>query len=208
MKKLNRVLTSFLITALLTSCAPTERQQQALKSASYKQGKVVYRFDNEQSRIGFSVRQNARVVVGVFKAAEGQLTFNSCDADSVSLEVTIASESVDVDNVLIESIIRGRGWFESKDFPLMRFDSRSVRFNDGGAIVAGNLTVRDLPGEILLDVGFPEIDPLAFPAEIAFTAKTSFSRSRYGMTAMQSSVADDIVVDIEGSLGVAQNSCN
>jgi polyisoprenoid-binding protein YceI len=143
-----------------------------------------WRLDTTHSTIGFTVRHMVVAKVrGRFNRLEGRLFVNG-DLTKAQAEVKIDAASIDTQVEARDNHLRSRDFFDVAAFPRLIFRSRRVvaagqeRYH-----VVGDLTVRDVTREVVLETEFlgRVTDPFGVE-RLAFSARTSIDRKDFGLT--------------------------
>ncbi|HEY0994178.1 MAG TPA: YceI family protein [Kofleriaceae bacterium] len=142
-----------------------------------------WNIDATHSIIGFSIRHMVfSKVRGRFLRYTGAVQLDA-DLAASSVEVTIDAASIDTGNAQRDGHLRSADFFDAERFPELRF--RSTRVDDLGGDrlrVTGNLTIRDIAREAVLDVerAGRGVDPWG-NERIGFVARTSLDRKDFGL---------------------------
>jgi polyisoprenoid-binding protein YceI len=160
--------------------------------------------------VTFVVRQLMIRVRGTFSDVSGQIV-TGADPTSSSAAAVIAVSSVSTGNQMRDDHLRSADFFDAQRYPLMTFASRALRPADGGWVLSGELTIRDVTRPVGLEVEFLGTDPTGMQGEarIGFSARAAISRRDFGITfglatdGTKIVVADkvEIVLDVEAFLG-------
>jgi polyisoprenoid-binding protein YceI len=166
--------------------------------------------DPAHSMVTFAVRHLMSRVRGTFSDVSGQIVTSEDPSRSTAAAV-IAVPSVSTGNQMRDDHLRSADFFDAQRHPVMTFASRALRPADGGWVLSGELTIRDISRPLDLDVEFLGIDPTGMQGEtrIGFSARAAISRSDFGITfglatdGTKIVVADkvEIVLDVEACLG-------
>jgi polyisoprenoid-binding protein YceI len=142
-----------------------------------------YTVDPAHSEVGFSARHAMVTKVrGSFSDVEGSVVLDD-DANLIAVRAEIRVASVDTRNADRDAHLRSPDFFDAEAFPTMTFVSRAVTVGGEGFVVTGDLTIRDVTREVVLDVeaGGVATDPFG-NARAGFSAETEINRSDYGLT--------------------------
>lgn len=133
--------------------------------------------DSSRSVVEFRVRNfwGLATVEGWFDRFEGAYTV---DADGASVELTIESDSVNTGNEKRDHHLRSHDFFDSAEFPYIRFASREVvDLGEGRVRVSGELEVVGIPQPLTFDGIVRD-----FGDELEGEATTTVDARRYGMS--------------------------
>ena len=132
--------------------------------------------------------------------------FPDCSMQNGSLDVRINANSVDMSNPLFESVLKGKAWFNTEQFPYIHYTSDNVEINED-SLVSGTLTVRDISQPVTVDVSYENFAELKKDESIKFKGTTQFNRLDFDMTSFQSIVGKDVQVAVSGEFLQQVNMC-
>jgi polyisoprenoid-binding protein YceI len=90
---------------------------------------------------------------GRFHDVAGELTYDPARPAGTHLDLVVYTASVDMNNAEHTELLKSRDFFDSDDFPTMRFSSaRVVPTSDGSMTVEGDLTIRGITKRIAIPV--------------------------------------------------------
>jgi polyisoprenoid-binding protein YceI len=144
---------------------------------------TTWNIDATHSTIGFSIRHMVfSKVRGRFLKYTGAIRLDD-DLAKSWVEVTIDAASIDTGTAQRDTHLRSADFFDAERFSELRF--RSTRVDDLGGDrlrVTGDLTIRDVSREVVLDVepAGRGVDPWG-NERIGFVAKTSLDRKDFGL---------------------------
>ena len=166
--------------------------------------------DPAHTAVRFAVRHLMSKVHGTFSDVSGQILTGPEPSGSTATAV-IAVLSVSTGNQMRDDHLRSADFFDAERYPAMTFASTKLRRADGGWVMSGELTIRNVTRLVDLDVEFLGSDPTGLQGEprIGFSARAAISRRDFGITfglaadGTKIVVADkvDIVLDIEAVPG-------
>lgn len=139
--------------------------------------------DPSHSTVGFSVRHlGLSKVRGTFPAFTGVVTIAE-DPTASSVEVAIEVASIDTRDAGRDDHLRTNDFFDAPNHPTMTFRSTEVRGGGSDWQVTGDLTIRGVTKQVVLDATFEgtAADPWG-NSRAAFTATTEVDREDFGMT--------------------------
>lgn len=165
--------------------------------------------DPAHTTVSFAVRVLMSRVRGTFSEVSGQIV-TGADPSTSTAAAGIAVASVSTGNDMRDNHLRSADFFDAGHHPAMTFASRALRLAEGGWVLSGELTIRDVTRPVDLEVECLGIDPTGLQGEprIGFSARTTICRRDYGITfglaadGTKIVVADkvDIVLDIQAFL--------
>jgi polyisoprenoid-binding protein YceI len=159
--------------------------------------------DREHSRAEFAVRYLVSKTTGVFGEVEGTISFDEENPERSSVEATIDVSSIDTGRQKRdEDLLEREDLLEAESFPKITF--RSTRVEPSGSDrmkVLGDLTVRDVTREVMLDVRYKDhsIDGSGTHRAV-FEAETELSREEFGIdwggTPGRAVIGDEVTVKL------------
>ena len=122
-------------------------------------------------------------VKGRFRDLEATLQIDEANPENSRAEVSIAVASIDTNQETRDADLRSDNFFSAERFPYITFRSTRVeRLDDERFRLTGDLTIRDVTREVVLDGEYEgQIDDPYGNRRAAFTATTRIKRSDYGM---------------------------
>ena len=144
---------------------------------------TTWNIDASHSTVGFAIRHMVfSKVRGRFSTYTGALHLDD-DLARSSVEVAIDAASIDTGTAQRDTHLRSPDFFDVEKFPQLRFRSTKVEdAGDGRLRVTGELTIRDVTREVILEAesGGRGKDPWG-NERIGFVAKTSIDRKDFGL---------------------------
>lgn len=172
-----------------------------------------WEIDSGHSGIHFSVRHMVIAKVrGKFARWSATLLAESSDLRDAVIEAVIDTSSIDTGLADRDTHLRGGDFFDVEKYPEMTFKSTRVeRLSDDTLRLTGELTIRDVTREVVLEVehSAETQDPWG-NLRVGFTAKTSIERKEFGLTWNQALEAGGVLVgdrvDIEIEIEAVKQS--
>jgi polyisoprenoid-binding protein YceI len=163
---------------------------------------LTYAFDYSDSDIGFLYEFDGQEIRGRFPDFTGQLTLDFQKAANSKVDVIIDTTTARGGFIFATQALNGPKVLHSRKYPQMRFVSKSARSSDNGAVVTGDLTIRDvtrpvdLKVTVLRDAGTEasERDNLILWIE------TRIKRSDFNAGGYQELVSDILGIDIRARI--------
>jgi polyisoprenoid-binding protein YceI len=94
-------------------------------------------------------------VHGNFEKFKGNVNFDEESPTNSSLEIEIEAASLSTGNEQRDGHLRSPDFFDVEQYPLLRFKSKRVeQIDDHNGRIIGDLTIRDVSKEIVLDVEY------------------------------------------------------
>jgi polyisoprenoid-binding protein YceI len=159
--------------------------------------------DSARSSVGFSVRHMmfARVR-GHFAKWTAGLEFDEADLTRTSVEASIDTGSVDTRDSLRDAQLRSADFFDAEKHPHMTYKSTRIeRAGAGRYKMTGDLTIRGVTHEVVLDVEEVGSAKGQGNQRVLFRAKGSINRADWGLKFQLEAggvlVSEKVDVDIE-----------
>ena len=170
---------------------------------------TTWSIDPAHSHVGFGIRHlMISTVRGQFTDVKGTVAVDERDPTSAKIDITIATQSVTTGDEKRDGHLRSPDFFDVERFPAITFRSKRVEGRSGNSFrVLGDLTIRDVTREVVLDVELlgRATDPWGND-RAAFEASTKINRGDYGLTwnaALEAGgvlVGDEVKISIESEL--------
>jgi polyisoprenoid-binding protein YceI len=155
-----------------------------------------WNIDTTHSGINFSVRHMVIARVrGAFRRFSGAIALDAQDVTASSVSVSIEAASVDTGVEQRDGHLRSADFFDVEKYPALTFQSTKVEKGGSGLRVTGDLTIRDVTRQVVLDVeqlGTGK-DPWG-NLRVAFAARGSLDRRDFGLTWNQALEAGGVLV--------------
>jgi polyisoprenoid-binding protein YceI len=132
----------------------------------------------------FSVKHMVIATVkGRFRSLSGTLTVDEANPANSRVEASIDVASIDTGDPQRDAHLRSDDFFNAERFPQMTFRSTRVEHvEDDRWKVYGDLTIRDITREVVLDTEFDGRTVGLYGKEVAaFTATTELNRKDFGL---------------------------
>jgi polyisoprenoid-binding protein YceI len=148
-------------------------------------GTATWKFDPQHTSAQFAVKHlMISTVRGAFSKVTGTVTYDDQDISKSVVDVSIEVASVDTREPARDKDLRSEKFFDVEHFPTMTFKSKKVeRVSSGKLKVTGDLTIRGVTKEVVLDVDGPTA-PVTDPygnQRAAVNATTKVNRLDYGV---------------------------
>lgn len=143
----------------------------------------LWNIDTTHSGIHFSVRHMVFARVrGRFTGWSGAIQLDPSHPARSSVEVEIQAGSIDTGVADRDNHLRSPDFLDVEQFPTLRFKSKSVEEAGDRYRITGDLTIRGVTREVVLDVEYAgqAKDPWG-NKRAAFTASASFDRKDFGL---------------------------
>ena len=153
--------------------------------------------DLAHSGVTFSIRHMVvSKVRGRFAKFAGVLHLDAEDLTRSSVEATVDASSIDTGTEQRDAHLRSADFFDAEKYPELRFRSTRIeKSSDDRFRVAGELTIRDVTREIVLDVesGGRAKDPWG-NERVGFVATATLDRKDFGLKWNQALEAGGVLV--------------
>jgi polyisoprenoid-binding protein YceI len=142
-------------------------------------------------------------IFGRFNAVKGTFTLDKDEPRNSSFTVTIPIKSVDTNNKDRDKHLLSPTFFNEKQFPLLKFQSTSVKAAKGGYKVVGKLTLHGVTKPITFTLQGGKEVSFQGVKHIGFTTELTLKRTDFGMTKMLPALGDrvTIAIGLEGTKG-------
>jgi polyisoprenoid-binding protein YceI len=169
-----------------------------------------WNIDASHTNAHFSVRHMMITNVrGEFQKLEGTVTFDSANPEATEIEATVDVASINTRDAQRDGHLKSADFLDAEKFPKLTFKSKSVKAKGKDHLtVTGDLTIRGVTKEIVLDVEGPSAastDPFG-NVRVGATATTKLKRDEFGIVwnaALEAGgvlVGNDVNVTIDISL--------
>ncbi|MBP2436172.1 YceI family protein [Microbacterium amylolyticum] len=142
-----------------------------------------YVLDAAHSDVGFEVRHMMMSKVrGHFEVKEATFVLPENPLDA-SVEATVDVASLNSRDEGRDQHLRSADFFDAETYPKITFVSTQVREEDGGLVVDGDLTIKDVTKSVTfaLDIGGFGTDPWG-GSKAGATATATINREDFGLT--------------------------
>jgi polyisoprenoid-binding protein YceI len=144
-------------------------------------------------------------VKGAFGDVQGTVWVDDSDPRTVLVDVTIQVASIDTRQEQRDAHLRSADFFDAARFPTITFRSRAVKENhvDREFRLVGDLTIRDVTREVVLDVSAEGRLTDPWGAERAgYSARGKIDRTDFGLTWNQALETGGVLVGNEVRISV------
>jgi len=171
---------------------------------------ATYQIDGAHSSAGFTVRHMmVSNVSGAFTKLSGSVDYDTDNLAQSRIEVTIEAASVSTRNEGRDKHLRTADFFDVENHPTITFRSKRVeKAAEGRLRVVGDLTIRGVTKEVVLDVEGPTPEIQQQSAfRMGASATTRINRKDFGvnyhrvMDAGGVVVSDEVRITIDVELG-------
>jgi polyisoprenoid-binding protein YceI len=145
---------------------------------------ITWSVDPSHSAVEFSVKHMmVSTVRGRFTGVTGAIVEHPQGHGYSSVEATINAATVDTHDARRDTHLRSPDFLDVDQFPTLTFKSTSIEERGEDRLrVYGNLTIRDVTRQVVLDTTINGRGNTPFGTEVwGFTAETSINRKDYGL---------------------------
>lgn len=151
-----------------------------------------WKIDTDHSEIAFKVKHMMiSTVTGYFENFEASIDSENENFNDAKIKFSAKTDSINTKNEDRDTHLKSDDFFNSEKFPELSFVSKSF---DGEKLV-GDMTIRDITKEIILDVDFNgvAVDPYG-QTKSGFEIKGEINRKDFNLTWSAVTEAGSIVV--------------
>jgi polyisoprenoid-binding protein YceI len=162
-----------------------------------------WQLDPPHSSAQFSVRHlGVSTVRGAFTKVSGSVVYDSANPNKSSIQASIDTASVDTRVEMRDNDLRSPRFLDAQKYPTITFQSKKVEAAGADKLkVTGDLTIRDVTKEVVLDVDGPTPaikDPLGKDRlRMGASATTKINRNDFGVSGLPGIVGDDITITLD-----------
>ncbi|MBX2808331.1 MAG: YceI family protein [Cellvibrionaceae bacterium] len=158
-----------------------------------------YVFDKVHTQIIFSANHlGFSTSTGSFVKFDGSFSFDETNMSKSAVNVTIQTDSIDLNDTTWNSHMKGKKWFDVEQFPTMTFVSKSVqKTGDKTMDVKGDLTLKGVTKPVTLAVTLNKIGEQFGKNKAGFSAVTVIDRTDFGMKTYAPAISAEIPIRIE-----------
>jgi len=164
-----------------------------------------WNIDTSHSSVQFAVRHMmVSTVRGEFTKVTGTVELDESDLSKSRIEATIDATTVDTREPKRDAHLKSPDFFDVANNPTIAFKSKSVAKAGAGFKVTGDLTLRGVTKEVVLDVD-PLSDQIKDPGgnlRTGTTARTKINRKDFGVSWNRALDAGGVVVSDEVTITI------
>lgn len=135
---------------------------------------------------------------GLFGDATGTLKLDPANPSAASVEIEIPINKVATNSDGLTKHLLGADFFDAAKFPKATFKSTSVTVDGDEAKITGDLTIKGVTKQVVLDAEFSGagIGPMNKKPTVGFHAETKVKRSDFGVNYGIPMVPDEVKLKI------------
>jgi len=164
----------------------------------------LWRIDRNHSTAQFAVRHlGISTVRGTFNKVSGTVNYVPSEPSKSSVDVSIDVSSVDTRVEKRDYDLRSPNFFDVAKFPTITFKSKRAEVAGEEKLkVIGDLTIRDVTGEVVLDVDGPTkpVKDNSGKLHVGASASSKLNRRDFGVNGAAATVADEVEITINMEL--------
>lgn len=184
----------------LTLCGCIALITPNVKTELYELRSGDYKVDKTHTTVLFKVNHmGLSTYVGRFNELDASLNFDPENLEQSSLQATVKTASVDVNNQALEATLSGSDWFNSDRYPEMIFSTSDIQLIDGSTLsFTGELTLLGVsqPIEMVGVFHGGATNLLTGRYTLGFSASGQAKRSDFGMDQYIGIVGDEVSFEI------------
>lgn len=145
---------------------------------------MAWQFDPGHTYIGFTGKHlMVATVRGEFEKFAGNVEFYEDDLTRSRVEIQIEAASVSTRNPQRDEHFRSADFFDVEHFPYITFKSKHIHVIDAGrGQLSGDLTIRGITREVVLDVEYGGVNQTPFQTESAgFSLRGKVNRKDWNL---------------------------
>lgn len=151
----------------------------------------------DKSRITFTSRQMGVPVEGSFRKFSASIAFDPDMPEAGKAAIEIDLNSIDTGSEEADTEVKRKAWFDTRNFPIARFESTSVKpAGNGRYAVAGRMTIKGRSQDVVAPFTLTKNGRQA-RVEGSVTIKRLQFAIGEGPWADTSTVADDVLIKFE-----------
>lgn len=160
-----------------------------------------YSFDKAHTQILFNVSHlGFSHSWGEFLEYDGAIVFDEENPENSSVEVTIYTAGIDMDDKKWDEHLTGADFFHVEKYPEMTFKSTAIEITgDKTADITGDLTLLGVTKPVTLETTFNKAGefPMGDLYKAGFSATAKIKRSDFGMDYGLPAVGDEVNIVLE-----------
>jgi len=164
---------------------------------------TTWTLDPNHTNAQFTVRHlGISNVQGDFTKITGTVTLDDQDPANSSVDVTIDANSIDTRVAMRDNDLKSEHFLDVAMYPTITFKSTKVEKTGDGYKVTGNLTIRGVTKEVVLNVGALSAarkDPMSRTGGLrrGAAASLTINRQDFGVAADPGMVGDELALQID-----------
>lgn len=167
---------------------------------------TTWQIDTAHSSANFSIKHMMIAKVhGGFEKLSGTLQYDASDVTKSYVEASIEAASINTREAQRDGHLKSADFFDVEKYPTINFKSKKIEKDGDDLKVIGDLTIRGVTKEVVLDVEGPSAemkDPYG-NIKIGISATTKIKRKDFGLSwnaALEAGgvlVGDDVTISLD-----------
>ncbi len=181
---------------LLVSISVSQNFAASLSTCQDPAGFDQYEIDNSHTSVVFAVSHfGLSYTYGRFNEVEGEFSLNGADLSEDGFSFSIKTDSIDTNNAERDLHLRSPDFFDTQQFPEIKFVTTSFTKVEDGYRVTGEITMLGKTQPLTMTLRLIGIGKGPFGKQRAgYFTKFTIKRSDFGMDKMAGQVGDTIAV--------------
>lgn len=157
-----------------------------------------YAVDAVHSSVTFMVSHlDLAYVHGRFNDFSGTFMIDKADPGKSSFAMSMKIDSIDTNNKKRDDHLKSGDFFNARQFPLLTFQSTSVKAIEGGYEVTGDLTMHGVKKEVTLKLrGGKTVEFPRGMTRTGFNSTLTVKRSDFGMKMALDTLGDEVHIAV------------
>ncbi len=157
---------------------------------------TTWQIEPDKSSLKFTATQNNAPVSGQFKSFTGEINFDPNQLKSSQIKILIDMNSISDPYNQLSDTLKGKDWFDSKDFPQGIYKSNEIISTGNKTYQAkGMLTLRDKTLPVVINFNQEEYSP----THALMKGSTTIKRTAFGVGQGQwsdtNAIKDEVKID-------------
>jgi polyisoprenoid-binding protein YceI len=148
-------------------------------------------YQNWEIVAGYTIRFDGKYAHGTFSNLGGIIRFDPESPESGQIDVTVDAASIETGNNLKNKHAKGDKWFDTEQFPLIRFTSSAITKRDSSFVVHGMLDLHGVKKEIAIPFSFQQKQNAFY-----FSGKFKVNRPDFGIGKSSGGESDSTTVEV------------
>jgi len=177
----------------------------ALALAGSAVAQTAYTIDSSHSSAQFSVRHMMiSNVKGEFSSVAGSIVYDPANLAGSKIEAVIEVNSLNTREPKRDAHLKSADFFDAAKFPTLRFQSRQIWKSGGKVLAKGDLTMRGVTREVVMEIGGPTAEVKDPWGNLRFgaSATAKLNRKDWGLVWNQALEAGGVMVGDEVAITI------
>lgn len=163
----------------------------------------IYTIDSAHSYLGFQVKYMGFAKVrGRMTDFSGTIRFDENDLTKTSITARIAVEGINTEHDTRDKDLKSANWFDAETYPDIGFQSKRAVVTGDGFDLVGDLTIRDVTREVLLEMNeFSGVmNDVRDDTQTIWTGTTVIDRREFGVAGERWSAIKEGITGVESEV--------